>query len=53
MKFKQHKKIEKLEAKLEALLDYLKLNCSAEEEEFFSGKSYYNVLITKKKKDDY
>jgi hypothetical protein len=53
MKFKQHKKIEKLEAKLEALLDYLKLDCSAEEEGSFTGGTYFRVLITKKKKDDF
>jgi hypothetical protein len=52
MKFKQQKKLEKLEAKFEALLDYLELECAAEEEGSFTGSTYHRVLITKKKKDE-
>jgi hypothetical protein len=51
-KFKHQKRLEKLEAKFEELLDYLKLECSAEEEVGFNS-TYYKVLITKKKKDDF
>lgn len=43
---KKDKKIEKLEAKLEALLRHLKLDATAELED----EGYYSVVITKRKK---
>lgn len=48
------KRIDKLEAKLDALLDYLHLECVAEElKSDFGGKGWFNVLIAKKKKNDF